>query len=104
MSEQNTNRRAKVYVPNKSFHDFSAAEQFGDLIYVTEGVISRLNINQLEAAAATAMREAAPGDYIVISSLPVLTSIMTGIMANRFGRANFLLYRHGGYIARSVEF
>lgn len=96
--------RNKVFIPNKSFHDFSEAEQFGEIVYITDGVISRLNVGQLEAAASSAMRDCNPSDYIVISSLPILVSIMTGIMAHKFGKVNFLLYRHGTYMAKSVEF
>ena len=96
--------RKTVYIPNKSFHDFSPAEEFGELRFVTEGVISRLNVAQLEAAASAALRDAHPDDYIVIASLPVLVCIMTGIMAAKFNSVNFLLYRHGGYIPKKVEF
>lgn len=96
--------RKTVFIPNKSFHDFSPAEEFGDIVFVTEGVISRLNVAQLEAAASVAMRQANHDDYIVVSSLPVLVAIMTGIMASRFQQVNFLLFRHGGYIPKTVEF
>lgn len=93
----------KVYVPNKSFHDFSDAEKFGKLIFLTEGIVRRTNINQLYRQCMNIMQDATIEDYLLISSLGILNAIPASILAHRFARVNYLMYTAHGYVARTVS-
>lgn len=83
---------AKVYVPNRSHHDFTLAEQFGELVYLTEGFINRFQINHIFRLCSEAMKESGPDDFILISSLSILNAAAASIMARRHGKVNFLVF------------
>lgn len=82
----------KVYVPNKSHHDFKKAERFGQLVYLTDGVVNRFAVNQLYRECGAAMKDATAEDYILVSSLSILNAVAASIMAHRFGCVNFLVF------------
>ena len=96
-------RRPRVYVPNKAGHDYSDAERFGDLVFITEGVVNKFALQIFYRHAAEAMFDAEPQDYILIASLNSLCAICTAIMARRTSKVRFLLFRKDKYIERVVD-
>jgi hypothetical protein len=104
MSPTEEERRSIVYVPNKSGQDFSDAERFGDLLYLTTELVNPYGTQVLHRLISKRMRDVSSEDYILVSSLNVLTAIASGVMAYRTGKANFLLYRRGKYVERSMTF
>ena len=97
-------RQPKVYIPNKSLHNFSDAKRFGELVFCTEGTINREDVNYIARLVSTAMEGAEAGDYIMISSLSVINSIMCGIFVGKFSRLNLLLFDDDAqkYISRKI--
>ncbi len=95
-------RPPKVYIPNKGGHDYSDAERFGPLVFLTEGKIKRYSVNTLYREIADGMSDAIPEDFILVSSLNILNSICSAIMSRQFGRVNFLLFCNGEYIERNL--
>lgn len=88
----------KVYVPNKSYHDFSAAESYGRLVYLTEGIIRpNTSINQLYRMIAPRIAGSDPDDMLLISSLSILNAIAASLLAQRHGCINYLIYHRGSY-------
>ena len=90
-------------MPNKGAHDYSAAQKFGDLIFLTEGTINKFALDVFYRTAAEAMYDAEASDYVVITSLNSICSICSAIMARRFGRVNFLLFRRDRYVERQIH-
>lgn len=103
-------REPNVYVVNRGGHDFSAAERYGRLVYCTDGSMPRYNTNQMFREMSEAMRDSAPTDYLLLTSLTTLNVIAAGIFASKHGRLNLLLYQAGknrggpGYIDRTIIF
>lgn len=95
---------AKVFVVNKSAHDFSDAEKYGKLVFITEGKLNRFNINDMHRQATDAMKNSGDSDYIVPCSLNVLNSIVCATFAVKHGRLNLLLFKSGSYIERNIVF
>lgn len=97
-------RAPKVFVPNDSYHDYSGAKRFGDLVFITEGRVNRKNVNDITRKVAEALEEAEAHDFVVISSLSVINSITCAVMAMRFKRLNLLLFddHAGSYFSRTV--
>lgn len=93
----------RVYVPNKSYHDFADAERFGKLIFLTSGMVRRLHINQLYRECSEGMKDAQEDDYLLVSSLAILNAICASILAHKFGKVNFLMWSPNGYVARTVN-
>jgi hypothetical protein len=82
----------RVYVVNKSAHDFSDAKRFGELVYLTEGSVNRFETSQIHREVTAAMRDAAKDDWLLVSALTVINTIAASILAMRFKRLNLLIY------------
>ena len=89
-----------VYIPNKAYHDYSDAERYGELRFLTEGVVNRFDIEKLAKAVKEGLADAQEDDYLMISSLAVLNAIGAAFFAHRFARVNFLLFKEGRYVER----
>jgi hypothetical protein len=92
----------RVYVLNRGGHDYSAAEVFGEVVYCTEGNLSKWDINQMYRIAEENLLDSEPDDYIVLTSLTSLCSIYSAVFAHKHGRLNLLIFKDGGYVERTV--
>lgn len=92
----------KVYVANKSPHDFSKAERFGDLHFVMPERVNIYRTSDMFVAVERALRDSQPTDRIVISGLPIALAILTAEFARRHGRLNLLLFNGEDYEAREI--
>ena len=93
----------KVYIPNRSHHDFSQAKKYGDLVFITEGSVDRFNLSELFRAVVENMEDAEEGDYLLLSSLTIINILMAAYMTHKFGKINLLLYYNNDYITRTVS-
>ncbi len=94
---------SKVYIPNKSGHDFSAAERFGTLIYLTRGNIDRFGVTNLYRELMEIMVDAQVEDHWLVSSLAIVNAVGVGILARKFGKVNFLIFKEGIYVERTLD-
>lgn len=92
-----------VYIVNRSSHDFSAAEDYGKLVYVTEGRVNRFATNDMVRIFSEAFKNSQPTDLIVLCSLSVMNSIACAVFAVKHRRLNLLLWKdkEGKYIERN---
>ena len=93
-----------VFVPNKGAHDYKDALKYGKLVFLTSGVVERYQTNTIYRTLIQGMADAQEDDYLLISSLSILNSIISAILARKFGKVNFLLFCNGKYIERTVDF
>lgn len=91
----------KVYIVNKSSHDFSSAKQYGELIFLSEGPMNRYSTNNMLRTFTEKMKGSSSKDFIVPCSLNVMNSIACGIFTYKHGTLNLLLYKDGYYIERN---
>lgn len=98
------NNKAKVYIVNRSAHDFSPAEPFGEAIFLSEGPMNRYSVNNMVRQFTEIMKGSSQEDYIVPCSLNVMNSIASAIFAHKHGRLNLLLFKQGTYIERNIVF
>jgi hypothetical protein len=91
-----------VYIPNKGSHDYSDAERFGDLRFLTSGSLSRYNTERMYRLIAEGLQGAEETDYLLISSLAILNALTSAVFSRKFGRVNYLLFRDGEYIEKTV--
>ena len=96
----------KVYIVNKSSHDFSSAEKFGKLIFMSEGRMNRYATNDMTRKFSDAMRNSEKEDFILPCSLNTASIMASVIFAQKHGRLNLLLYKPstGEYIERAHVF
>jgi hypothetical protein len=91
----------KVFVVNKSSHDFSSAEKFGELVFCTIGRLNRFNTNDMVRRFQEAMEESSEDDYILPCSLNVANALAGAVFAMKHGAVNLLLFKDGEYVERN---
>ena len=95
----------KVFIPNKSHHDYSDAKRFGELTYVTSGVQNKYNTTLMARLWEDALKESTEYDYLLQTSLSVLNSIGVAMFACKHGgKGNILIWQKGKYIERTLVF
>lgn len=104
MVERRWNKMPKVYIVNKSAHDFSPATRWGNIVFLSEGPMQRYSVNNMHRRFFDVMKDSSPDDFIVPCSLNVMNSIASAIFAHKHGRLNLLLFKQGDYIERNVIF
>ena len=97
-----TSRNTIVFVPNKGPLDYTAAYDWGDLVFCTEGELNRKDVTTMHSAVASAMDDSGPDDYIIIGSLATVCAVACAEFAVRHGRLNLLLFENGKYIERKL--
>lgn len=91
----------KVYIVNRSSHDFSAAAAYGELVFLSEGPMNRYATNNMYRIFKKSMEGSDEKDYIVPCALNVMNSMACAIFAHKHGKLNLLLFKDGDYIERN---
>jgi len=94
----------KVYIVNKSAHDFSPAKEYGEIVFLSEGPMNRYATNHMHRKFTDILKDSHEDDHIVPCSLNVMNSIACAIFAYEHGRLNLLLFKEGNYIERNLVF
>jgi hypothetical protein len=95
---------SRVYITNRSGHDYSDAYRFGtEIVFLSEGRISALAVNKIYRDLAEKLKDSTSKDFIVITSLPLLSAIACSILAYKHGRLNILVFKDGRYIERNIK-
>lgn len=98
-------RRPRVYVPSDSGNDLSAAEEYGDLIHITQGFVDKKNeLNTLASRCEQIMADVTEEDYILITGLSSLVALAACVMTAKVGLVNFLIFNRGRYVRKTVVF
>ena len=96
----------KVFIVNKSIHDFSAAKDFGKIVYLSEGMVSRYNTTQIFRQVWHYLKVSDSNDYILITGLSVINSIACTIFGLLHNRLNLLIHdnKNNTYQERKLDF
>jgi len=98
----------KVYVINRSGHNFADAKRFGSLVYLSDESYSPFATNQIARTLWQELKYSQPEDYLLLTGLSVMQSIACTIFGIMHKRLNLLIYRNqgktGAYIAKSIYF
>ncbi len=90
--------KTKVYAPNDcNGRDYSAAAPYGELHIVTTGRIDRFDLAGIFDTVEAALADSSPNDWIIVTSLNILTAALCGLFAARHKRLNLLLFASGSY-------
>lgn len=94
----------KVYVVAKGFHSWSAAAEHGELVFLSTEPVGRTAVSNMLREFLPKMADSEPEDYIVITGLSVMCSIVCVIFALKHRRLNLLLFDAAGdkYVKRTV--
>ena len=92
----------KVYVVNRGGHDFSDANRFGELVYLSEGKMDRFSITSLYRNFSSQIEESSINDYILITGLSSMSSIACSMFSYKHGVLNLLLFKNNKYVERKI--
>lgn len=92
----------KVFIINNSGHDYSKAEKYGKLVYLTKGQVASYAANKSYREIADKMKDVTANDYILVTSLASLNCIAGWIIGYLRLPLNLLLYKDGKYIVRKM--
>ena len=98
---------AKVFVINKSCHDYTLAEKYGTLVYLTNDSYNRFSTGKMFRRFREGLKESNPEDLLLISGLTIMSCIACSMFATKHKRLNLLLYNGGpnveeGYVKRTI--
>ena len=95
-----------VYVINRSVHDFSKAEKFGQLVYLSNGAINKYATSKMARKFEEMLQDSAEEDYILITSLTVMNIIACSIFVCIHKKLNLLIHdtNNNTYIERRLDF
>jgi hypothetical protein len=94
----------RVFVVNRSSHDLSKAEPFGELIYLSEGPMSRYATNNMHRQFSEILRDSDPEDYLLLCGLNIMNCLACSVFSHLHNRLNLLLFKEGRYIERNLVF
>lgn len=94
----------KVYIPNKSGHDISGAEEYGEPIFVTEGYINKFNVNEMFRKVARSLENSEEDEFIMITGLTQINAVLAAAFAHKHGRLNMLIFdvKEEEYVPRKL--
>lgn len=92
---------SKVFIVNKSAHDFGPASEYGEIVFLSEGRMNRYSTNNMIREFEELFEGSEPTDHIVPCSLNVMNCVACAIFARKHGTLNLLLYKDGKYIERN---
>ena len=82
-----------VWVINRSAHDYSGAERWGNVKFMSEGPVNRYATGKIFRMLNDALRESQQNDYILLTGLTVMACIACSIFALRHKHLNLLIFR-----------
>ena len=85
----------KVFIVNKSTHDFSAAEKYGEIIFLSQGNMRRFSTSRAYRKYYKILNNSSPEDYLLLSGLPMLCIVAAFILTIKHKRLNLLLFNPG---------
>lgn len=100
---------SKVYIVNKGCHDYSKAEEFGELVVMSDGQFSRFATGQIYRQFQKHIASSKPEDYLLVSGLTIMTAVAVGMLAAKHGKVNLLLHNQNPgqeevYVKRTINF
>lgn len=93
-----------IYIVNRSNHDFSKAEQYGRITFLSKGPMNRYSTNNILRTFTEKMRGSTEYDYIVPCSLNIMNAIACSLFTYKHSKLNLLLFKDGSYIERNHTF
>lgn len=72
-----TGRVTRVFVTNFAGHDYTAAEEFGEIVPVTKGYISFHSLDRVKYHVCEKIVESDAEDFLLLSGIPIICVIAT---------------------------
>lgn len=97
-------KQPNVYLVNDGMHDYSSAESFGNITFLSKEYINKMSVTQITRVFEEKLRDSQPEDLIIQGGPNVMLTIACAIFARKHNRLNFLIFKNGKYHRRTVVF
>lgn len=87
-----TDLKSKVYVANFAGHDFTPAQEYGELCYLTKGYISFQSLDRLKYVIAEALQQSKPEDYLALSGTNIINVLAAVLWLEMHEQVKILNY------------
>jgi len=96
---------AKVYVVNNANHNYSKAEQYGELMYVTKGKLPIFKTSTVRAMLEKGLVKFTKDDYLLISGPAIVNIMAATLLFNKFDTVKFLVFdtKQQDYVVRHLS-
>ena len=95
-----------VFIVNKGCHDYSAAREFGELVYLSDTSMDRFDLSKIWRQFEPLLQSAGPDDFLLPSGLTNMTVVAASIFVTKHKRLNLLLFKSnkkgGKYIPETI--
>lgn len=97
--------KPKVYVVANTGHDYSSAEQRGELVYLYDGKVNVFASDKLIKDLCEKLSASTPDDFLILSGNQLAASAAFMLMMHFHGIVNVLIYsfKHGIYEIRTIR-
>ncbi|MNB67584.1 hypothetical protein D3C87_954950 [compost metagenome] len=96
----------KVYVVNKRHHDFSSAEKYGELVYMTEGIVPIFKTTALMEDFEEKLKDFNYKEDFLLISGPSIANMMAAMVLVQGSYSPFTVLIHDvkeqKYVARTM--
>ncbi len=82
----------KIFIPNKAGHDFTPAERYGKLIYISKGFQDKHATNTMQRQWYEELKHSQPTDIIMMAGLSNMQAIGCAMFGHMHGRVNILIF------------
>jgi hypothetical protein len=95
-----------VFITNKSPHDFTPAERFGKIVYLSKGMFDPYSIGRMYRLFSEGLKYSEKTDYILLTGLTVMNTVASVVFSLKHHRLNLLLYdlERNRYVAKTLVF
>lgn len=98
----------RVFIVNKGCHDYSAAREFGELVYLSDTSMDRFDLSKIWRQFEPLLHSAGPDDFLLPSGLTNMTVVAASIFVTKYNRLNLLLFKSnkkgGKYVKETIIF
>ena len=92
-----------VYIVNKGGHNYDDAKRFGELVYLSEGEVSKFATSHMVRMFEPFIESSNAEDYILNTGLTLMSCIACSMFAKKHGVLNLLIFKISGYEVRKVQ-
>lgn len=83
----------KVFIVNKSCHDYTPAEEYGQVTFMSNGNFERFNVTKMFREFQPFLDNSTPEDYLLLTGMAVMNSVACAMFSARHKRLNLLLWK-----------
>lgn len=92
----------RVFVANFAGHDYSGAEKYGALCFVTKGFISFQSLDRVKYQVGMGIKDSRPDDWLALSGTNIINVLAAVLWFGMHGQIKILNYDKNTGVYREV--